>query len=649
MTKLIKTISLLLITGSMLISMRASVPASDVTMEKPPIGSAATTFGTITGYGMNDSQIAAGAERLPLFRPYNRNDDAWWSNLIEEATYARIHVLFFVNRGPEHLALGEINSDPIYLTRFASAATRANARDLIKAACFVESSAIGILYQDYKREQGLNVEARFDVADGQAWYDVMWDKVINRFFNTLKNDQDLWYRYAPPGWSATRPVIFMYSLGDTFYKNQNNNAYNMLNVISDKMQATYGVRPLFHLDQDWLQKCPSVAYRNDLISFNNWFNPPSTSYSFRASTNNAYPSWSGKNWGLMVPEFKDRNNPSKTIARNNGTTLLNGLNQSVSQNAEFVILEGFANWEENAGYYRSKSTGWLYPSQYLNLVRNYADRRTQTLRYQAEACDEFYPIVAGSHPFRTDGLNTQTINASGEWSVLSPVGGSWVQFNEVKLSHGHYRFSARAMANAGGKSVRVVISGTSGPWVAVPVGNFDTISLGEFFLDGANNFRFEYSADGVQLDWAFSKKIDQRVALSASNGQYLSADFGGGTIMSANRSGVGDWEAFNLVDEGSGNLQSGDTVTLQSYTGKWAVADNGGGSTLSINRDGIGVWERFVILKLSGGDNIIRSGDTIALRSANNYYMRATNGGGSSVTFNSPNIGTSERFVIRFQ
>ena len=122
-------------------------------MEKPPVGTAATIFGAVTGYGMNDGQVAAGAERLPLFRPYNRNDDAWWSNLVEEATYARIHVLFFVNRGPEHLNLGEINSDPIKLTKFAAATTRANARDLIKAACFVESSAMGILYQDYKKEQ----------------------------------------------------------------------------------------------------------------------------------------------------------------------------------------------------------------------------------------------------------------------------------------------------------------------------------------------------------------------------------------------------------------------------------------------------------------------------------------------------------------
>jgi hypothetical protein len=56
----------------------------------------------------------------------------------------------------------------------------------------------------------------------------------------------------------------------------------------------------------------------------------------------------------------------------------------------------------------------------------------------------------------------------------------------------------------------------------------------------------------------------------------------------ANRSTVGLWERFDLVDAAGGY------VALYSHAnGNFVTADNGGSSALIANRSTIGAWEEF--------------------------------------------------------
>ncbi len=122
------------------------------------------------------------------------------------------------------------------------------------------------------------------------------------------------------------------------------------------------------------------------------------------------------------------------------------------------------------------------------------------------------------------------------------------------------------------------------------------------------------------------------VALRADNGQWWVAENGGGTVINANRSAIGGWETFRLIDLGGGN------VALQCFNGQYVVAEGGGGQQLYCNRNAIGSWETFQRIDLGGGN--------IALQCANGQYVVAENGGGQGVYCNRNSIGPWETFFL---
>lgn len=125
-----------------------------------------------------------------------------------------------------------------------------------------------------------------------------------------------------------------------------------------------------------------------------------------------------------------------------------------------------------------------------------------------------------------------------------------------------------------------------------------------------------------------------RVALQASNGQWWVAESGGGSVINANRNGIGPWEEFRLVDLGGGR------IALQCINGQYVVAEGGGGRELRCDRNAIGSWETFVRIDLGGGN--------IALQCANGQFVVAENGGGQEVLCNRNAIGAWETFFLNF-
>src|ERR1700722_16660765 len=70
---------------------------------------------------------------------------------------------------------------------------------------------------------------------------------------------------------------------------------------------------------------------------------------------------------------------SAGVSGANGDTMMDGLNAAVSSNAVFTMIEGYDDISESTGVYRSLSTNWSYPNQYLDILRSYTDLRTATL------------------------------------------------------------------------------------------------------------------------------------------------------------------------------------------------------------------------------------------------------------------------------
>ena len=87
------------------------------------------------------------------------------------------------------------------------------------------------------------------------------------------------------------------------------------------------------------------------------------------------------------------------------------------------------------------------------------------------------------------------------------------------------------------------------------------------------------------------------VSLQAqANGKYVCADNAGTSPLIANRTAVGSYETFTVVNAGGGN------VALQAQAnGEYVCADNAGASPLIANRTAVGPWETFAVHTLGSG------------------------------------------------
>ncbi|MDD1062075.1 xylosidase [Streptomyces cocklensis] len=119
-----------------------------------------------------------------------------------------------------------------------------------------------------------------------------------------------------------------------------------------------------------------------------------------------------------------------------------------------------------------------------------------------------------------------------------------------------------------------------------------------------------------------------------ANNQYVTADNAGTSPLIANRTSIGPWEQFDLLDLGSGN------IALRAHANNLVVcADNAGASPLIANRTTAGAWETFQLLHNPNG--------TISLKAQiNAMYVTAENAGASPLIANRATIGGWEQFDL---
>lgn len=121
---------------------------------------------------------------------------------------------------------------------------------------------------------------------------------------------------------------------------------------------------------------------------------------------------------------------------------------------------------------------------------------------------------------------------------------------------------------------------------------------------------------------------------SRANNRYVVAENGGNAPLIANRTAIGAWEHFDLLELGSG------IVALRAHAnGRYVVAESGGASPLIANRTAIGLWEKFRLIRNPDG--------TVSLRSqANDRYVVAESAGAGSLIANRTAIGPWEKFDL---
>jgi hypothetical protein len=119
-----------------------------------------------------------------------------------------------------------------------------------------------------------------------------------------------------------------------------------------------------------------------------------------------------------------------------------------------------------------------------------------------------------------------------------------------------------------------------------------------------------------------------------ANGMYVTADNAGASPLIANRTAIGPWEEFDMVDEGNGNI-----ALFAHADSRYVTADNAGASPLIANRTAVGLWETFGLIHNPDG--------SISLQAkVNNDYVTAENAGASALIANRTAIGPWEEFDL---
>ncbi|MFG2042948.1 hypothetical protein [Dactylosporangium sp. NPDC048998] len=121
---------------------------------------------------------------------------------------------------------------------------------------------------------------------------------------------------------------------------------------------------------------------------------------------------------------------------------------------------------------------------------------------------------------------------------------------------------------------------------------------------------------------------------SHANSRYVCADNAGSQPLIANRTAIGPWETFDVLDAGNG------AIALRSHANNLIVtAENAGAQPLIANRTTIGPWETFQLIHNTDG--------SVSLKAmANNQYVTAENAGAQPLIANRTAIGQWEEFDL---
>jgi hypothetical protein len=134
-----------------------------------------------------------------------------------------------------------------------------------------------------------------------------------------------------------------------------------------------------------------------------------------------------------------------------------------------------------------------------------------------------------------------------------------------------------------------------------------------------------------------------RAAFSSFSNQYISVSRDR-TVNANQWTRGGIWETFTLKDWDSGQLMSGDSVTLQAHDGQYLAVDSRPEGRVFARSSSASQAERFTIHKI-GGTGPILPGDSVAFRSARNQrYLAAEVGGSGTLHAVRPDPGPAETF-----
>ena len=269
------------------------------------------------------------------------------------------------------------------------------AKNNLKVAYFVDNAVFPLAVESY-------LGKKMNWGDPEC-QEFLWNYCFNNFYETVPKRM-LFER--TPGvvpiqlWSAN--ANYDYKVGDT-------KILEFLKYIKQKMIDTYGLTPSFILSKDFFSRDPRTldfaegvqawfSWGKEIVSYetfkgksygfalnggryplnNVWFNDwdPQTNTGTHSSNSNDY----------HQSALKDDGIPAIRLVYEYGA----------EHSFEWLVNESWFDWREGSTWYRSNHPEYVWPNQYIALEREFADRESESILLEAEACDQFYDRSTGN-------------------------------------------------------------------------------------------------------------------------------------------------------------------------------------------------------------------------------------------------------------
>jgi hypothetical protein len=245
-----------------------------------------------------------------------------------------------------------------------------------------------------------------------------------------------------------------------------------------------------------------------------------------------------------------------------------------------------------------------------------------------------YAAVTGSPAAAARHYSSNTIGIDGTGgSTTGPTFYPDINYGGtgVRLGVGSYdlaQLQSAGIANDSVSSIRVpsgytvTAYGDSGFAGTSWVFNADNANLGSSGNDAISSVKVTTTTGGT------STAISLR---AHANSMYVCADTTGTSPLIANRTAIGQWETFDMLDQGNGN------IALRSHANNLYVT--AGTNPLIASKSTIGTSETFQLIHNSDG--------SVSLKAlANNDYVTAENAGAAALIANRTAIGPWEEFDL---
>lgn len=606
-----------------------------------------------TAYSADEKTVTAENRALPRYMPYDPASSVYWDYLASEISQSRAHAVALPTRGVSSLDANDMsgpgNMNPRRLAQWWSAMGRAGAQFNGSALCVVETAFLRDVANAF---HGTAAGTPMDLSVQSDWDDVFWLRAIKPWFDTLPKQAWL-------DWGG--PVIQLGPLQNGYFTNTNN-LTGLLTRLSDDFVSAYGSTPRFIVDDTWAKLDQNVLKNPHLLARSPWLDPTTMA---QASLSFSFYTMATVVPGAVDPGYYVKGDPhyqdetyviprsTKDAYGNDVLTLLTGL--SAQDGASMVMIQGLNDVQHRAGLYASDAEGWATPHQYLNLVRRFADPKTQTVRLEAENCDRYRDLSDGNSGkvfLRSGDLDVRAL-AGGGWAVTDTAPGEWIEFADVDFSSGTYRFTARFSTSNGGlgkdvdKRIELLIDGHKlAPVIlqdTATVQVFDTTSLGEMLVEhGTHKLQLRFMDGFADVDWIFARKLDLHLGLQVQNGMWESAQESGGGEVHSGAAAASIFEDFTFDDLNGGTLEDGDSVHIQSFDGLYLTVASS--KLVMATKREPGDDETFQV-KLLSGDGVAQEGATIAIVAPDGQHY-FTDGAGTKLDITGTSIGTAQTFKV---